>query len=317
MDESVIATFDDVKFTEGVTKLTQQNWQDYFSPVIKNGVYKGLEPRNYLGNTTYSNGRTFITDGVVFVNGMSANIRTNNGYTDIGTCPSGKHDRLICIRVNFEENSAELIQKTDVMRLPGSGTVNYNGCSALTMAELCQDESYLMERSSYYEIPIFYQGASNLSYTSKGLDLRRVINKTRQMDPVDTVFKGATSNILKISGNNVYHLNNNQGNVEYIALFDPINLPDGAIICVSGSSSPSNTLSINFPSQMATNNNLICTDIISMNNDPHAKIRPYSSETITGEIEKIIKITYAGTKGTHVINDLVYCYSFDFYYEKI
>ena len=38
MQETVIATGTDVKFIGGVTPMTQENWQAYFSTFHKNGI---------------------------------------------------------------------------------------------------------------------------------------------------------------------------------------------------------------------------------------------------------------------------------------
>jgi len=316
MEEMVIGTFDDVLFIEGVTQLIQTNWQNYFSPVIPNGVYEGLEPRNYLGSSVYSNGRIFVTDGAVFANGICARIRTQDGYTDIGTCPSGAKDRLICVRVYFDSNTAKLIQKTNVMEIPEEQVIfldTYTLYSLYTMDRLVHDEPYMMERnSSYWDIPIFYQGASDLEYTSKGLDLRRVINKTRQIDPEDTVFKGTYSKNKKISGNNIYHIDVTQSDEIYLC-FDPIDLPDGAIIFVQGVSSYEYKIHVN--SLAATNNVLACNDMFHYNATAPLVVVNDGFINIDQGKKYLIKITYAGTRGMYAEPNYGYirCYSLDFH----
>ena len=318
MDETIIGTFDDVKFIQGVTFLTQKNWQDYFSNVIKNGVYEGLEPRNYVGDSVYSNGRTFITDGTVFANGISATIKTGSGYTDIGTCPSGKKDRLICVRVYFEENIAELIQKTDVMEIPESQTIysdTYKLFSGYTMDLLAHDESYLMERNaSFWDIPIFYQGASDLEYTAKGLDLRRVITNIRQNDPENTIYKGGYENKYKVSGNNVYHFKVTEDNKEYCFCADPIDLPDGAIIIIDRMQAPTgSTTKIIFSTAAATNDNLASSSYYFNGTYPYIDTDNNSlDKDLTTEDIFCLQITYVGTKGTYEINDHIRCYPLDF-----
>ena len=316
MDEAVIATFDDVKFIEGVTFLTQQNWQEYFSPVIKNGVVDGgLEPRNYVGSTTYTNGRVFVTDGFVFANGICAKIETPTGYTDFGTVPSGKKDRLICVRVYFGENTAQLIQKTDVMEIPEGTSIDsdtYNYFSVYTMDILTHDESYMMERnSSYWDIPIFYQGNSDLSWSSKGLDLRRIINKTRQINPEDTVFKGTTSYKIKISGNNIYRFTAPE-NVFYTLCLDPVDLPDGAIIYTNKQISKI----------LCATNNLLSTPSSSLSEfmTPGIDVNDYHATDIGHTISYggiCLRITYVGNKGSYIINNRLAYYPFEFMVEQI
>ena len=326
MEEAVIATFNDVKFIEGETFLTQENWQGYFAPTIKNGVYEGLEPRNYLGSTTYTNGRIFVTDGIVFANGICAKIETADGYTDFGTCPTtGTHDRLICVRVYFDSQTAQLIQKTNVMKIPEGGT-NYKYYSAYAIRTFAHDESYKMDRNNtYWDIPIFYQGTQDLEWTSKGIDLRRIINKEQEIDPVDTCFKGYSPRKYKVSGNNVYHVTAELGNVSYCFVFDIINKPDGATIVLDrpiNTFTPADTTSIIFTLIGATNNYLASDDFgaasfqpTTNSNYPIGSNWVYKFE-ITHTGLTFIKINYAGTKGEMSGYDYRNFYPFKYYIEK-
>lgn len=303
MEEAVIATFNEVNFIEGETFLTQQNWQEFFGPAIKNGVYEGLEPRNYLGSTTYTNGRTFITDGTVFANGICAKISTANGYTDIGTCPTnGVYDRLICARVYFDAQTAQLIQKTNVMEIAEGGSPS-KYTSANAMKTFAHDETFRMERNeTYWDIPIFYQGIQSYEWSSLGLDLRRIINKEQQDNPEDTCFKGYYPGKYKISGKNTYFINA-EGNVTYHFALDMIDKPDGATIVIhrDGSISAQNPTYVSFTHYGATNNFLSSdADDFTGFNPSVFQINtlgtnlPYS---ITSSGDTFIKINYAGTQG--------------------
>ena len=327
MEEAVIATFNEVNFIEGETFLTQQNWQEYFGPVIKNGVYEGLEPRNYLGSTTYTNGRTFITDGTVFANGICAKISTANGYTDIGTCPTdGVYDRLICVRVYFDSQTAQLIQKTNVMEVAEGGSPS-KYASANAMITFAHDETFRMERNeTYWDIPIFYQGIQSYEWSSLGLDLRRIINKDRKNDPVDTCFKGYYPKKYKISGNNVYHIDAEVGNTTYHISFDMIDRPDDAIIVVYRDASifsASDVTKLNFSIYGATNN------FLASDNNDYTGFAPACNQIFTTNSSAgyygitnlgwtFLKVKYAGTKGqiTEYETQTRQFHFFDYFVEK-
>lgn len=258
MDESVLASFSEVNFIEGSTYLTQQNWQEYFSPVIKNGIYEGLEPRNYITSTAFTNGRRIITDGTVFANGICAKISTSNGYTDIGTLPSGARDRFICVRVYFDSQTAELIQKTNIIPelTPtetqwGSVTASYlHHYYALNRFERYED--YCCDRNDlYWDIPILYQTPINTAY-SEGVDLRRLIkhNSTEIMNPSYTGLQRIPDNSYIISGSNHYRIQmtSNPDTSQYPYLetlhdvylyFDPINKPNKAKVYIHGANARS------------------------------------------------------------------------------
>ena len=251
MDESVLASFSEVNFIEGSTFLTQQNWQEYFGSVIPNGVYSGLEPRDYIGNTSYTDGRIFISDGVVVVNGLCAKVSTILGYTDIGTVPSTARDRFICIRVYFDEQRAELVAKYDIApaEISGSGVPvewqNYEFLYQVQVGYFIDNESYCCERnSSFWELPILYQtkkyrsDGADITRYSQGIDLRRVqsLDRAKQFNPVFPGVRNIYANKYFIAGNDKLSIDTFSDNKAYI-YFDPINVPDGATIFISPNNS--------------------------------------------------------------------------------
>ena len=231
MNESVISSFENVKFIQGLTPMTQENWQSYFGSAIKSGVYNGLAPKS----TSQSPTSIRITDGDVFANGIQARLETQDGYTDIGSMiNTGLEDRLICVRVHFSSETAQLIQKTNVSDIPSS--VPQDGMDtyfANTLAKLIADESYLCTRnSSYYDIPIFYQSKYS-SWVDRGRDLRRKVELTpsKLTNPaIDTTDRAWQYGVL-ISGQNRYTAGNSTQNIIYFP--DVVNVADGAIITIT------------------------------------------------------------------------------------
>lgn len=203
MQESVVATFNDVKFIRSTTPMTQANWQEYFGNAIQSGVYSGLEQRNYNGSTVYTNGRRLITDGVVFANGIYAKLETEDGYTDIGAFPSGVVDRMIVVRVYYGSETAELVQKTGLAEV-STGTPAQDYLCQRELMKLTFDESRnCIRNTEYYEIPVFYQGKTS-TFLSEGKDLRRMICRdTRKpaQDTNNTGIKSPESNVILLKGN--------------------------------------------------------------------------------------------------------------------
>ena len=232
MNESVISTFTGVKFIQGLTPMTQENWQSYFGSAIKNGVYSGLAPKNAPQSTVSIQ----VTDGVVFANGIQARLETEDGYTDIGSMlNTGLEDRLICVRVHYNSETAELIQKSNVTDIPSSAverTKNY--LFAQTLAKLTADESYLCTRNeSYWDIPIFYQSKYN-SWVMYGRDLRRKVELSPSKltnPPLDTTDRTWQYGVL-ISGQNRYTAGESTRRVVFFP--DVINQPDGSIVTIFG-----------------------------------------------------------------------------------
>lgn len=225
MTESIIATYDNVKFIEGVTEMTQDNWQSYFSPVIQNGVYSGLEFQQYGSSSSI----TFrITDGIAYVNGIRAELHTPEGYTDIGAWyESGDPDAFFCLRVYFDQEKAEIIKKTGIVDLVTQTVSDDFYKYTYTLGYFLQDESYQCERNfTYYEIPLMYFGMS-ATFLRYGRDLRRMIkiDGKREFNPrVPCVY---TNNYDLLKSNNV--------NTNLSFYIDVINPPDNAII-MAGSS---------------------------------------------------------------------------------
>lgn len=227
MEESVIATFDNVKFIEGETLMTQGNWQEYFSQVIPNGVYSGFDIRNYVGATAYSNGRRIITDGVVFVNGIYAKIETDNGYTDIGTIPDstgGTNNRFVCVRVYFAQEKAQIVSKNNI---------STSGSFASTVMNFFNDESYNCTRNiEYWDIPLFFQTEDD-SMFDQGVDLRRFAKKQEiQINP-DYGIKNPYSHVVGISGGNTYTFTNIDPTAKLHVYFDVVNPPKHARLIVN------------------------------------------------------------------------------------
>ena len=232
MNESVISTFTGVKFIQGLTPMTQENWQSYFGSAIKNGVYSGLAPKNAPQSTVSIQ----VTDGVVFANGIQARLETEDGYTDIGSMlNTGLEDRLICVRVHYNSETAELIQKSNVTDIPSSAVERTkNSLFAQTLAKLTADESYLCTRNeSYWDIPIFYQSKYN-SWVMYGRDLRRKVELSPSKltnPPLDTTDRTWQYGVL-ISGQNRYTAGESTRRIVFFP--DVINQPDGSIVTISG-----------------------------------------------------------------------------------
>lgn len=239
MEESVIATFDDVKFIEGLTKMTQANWQKYFGTILPNGVYEGLnrkvEPQ-YGTSLPYQ-----LNDGVLLANGILASIETENGYTEIqpiyGAGTTGIMDKFICARVFFNDETVELIQKTNVSGASMDDTdETINAKFLSTVMEFSHDESYCCERNdSFWDIPLLYRtrftkNGNTYYWFNEGLDLSRnvrldgnVAQKKIDLGSGDYVLR--TKDIVDVENNTLY----SQDTVVAHLFFDPIDRPDGCI----------------------------------------------------------------------------------------
>ena len=277
MEETIIETFDDVKFIQGATKMNQTNWQNYFGTMLPNGIYEGLLVQDYYGLNengypiTMWDYPNIITDGSVFVNGLLAQIRTEDGYTEIGNTTANT-DRFICVRVYLKEEKAQIVQKTGIAEYD-STRVNYNINTLHELDKFVFDETYCCDRNEYYwDIPIFYQVPYDLTtpyILSDGRSLRRTVNLNRT--PVhnpDLRYTGTRQSrnidrdgVYLVSDNNTYSggVANAQG--QYVdetgqhdlyqayVYMDNINPPNNAIITLhngwSGAPSDSVTM-INF-----------------------------------------------------------------------
>lgn len=225
MEETVIETFDDVKFIEGVTKMNQVNWQEFFRNGFHNGIYDGLEVT--VGDAPYSISK--ITDGTAIVNGLCVTIKTEDGYTEFPE--QSLTDRFFCLRVNCSEGTAKLIMKTNIS---SDGTYD----SFITeMGKFIVDESYCCERNDIiYELPLMYAGYSDVEYPLSnnfkyGINLRRMFNQEKDITWHD-------SSWALVSGKRHYYLDMS-GLYEYkiYAWLDLVDLADGATIHITGGSS--------------------------------------------------------------------------------
>ena len=157
MTENILATYDNVKFIEGKTKLTQPNWQSYFGASIPNGVFSGLELRQQDQGVTLN---YYVMDGVAFVNGIKAELSTAQGYTDIGQLYiADDKDCFVCLRVYFGSEKAELIRKDHII----DGITEYTSSDyykyTWALGKFIQDEAYQCERgNNYWDIPLYYRG---------------------------------------------------------------------------------------------------------------------------------------------------------------
>ena len=227
MDESVISTYTDVKFIEGLTKMTQRNWQAYFGTALKSGVYKGLNQRCFDDETFPRK----LMDGVVYVNGIRAELSTEDGYTEIPSVASGVLDRLICVRVHFNAEVCELVEK-DNLTTEGANVNQTNEKLMETYLKLCADESLYCERNAqYWDVPIFYQSALWDYWFGAGKDMRRVVSQEKKLDIVTSLdvtgMRQWYGNVL-ISGQYYYQNANRSSTVTYY--MDTVNVADGAIL---------------------------------------------------------------------------------------
>lgn len=247
MDETVIETFDDVKFIQGVTKMNQTNWQKYFGTVIPNGVYSGLMVQDYYGEQTFSY-PTILTDGSVFVNGLYAEVKTEEGFTDISTASAqGLRDRFICLRVWLNEPKAEIIQKSNIAEAPGSGQT-WETTTTIELAKFVADESYCCERNDFYwDVPLFYNSeeTGTIRPLQSGRSLRRIVDLShkRQINPVLHGIKHRpTQNYILMSGSNLYSGNTYNGVVNLF--LDDLDMPFGAVYSIAALSSSGMTINL-------------------------------------------------------------------------
>ena len=200
MTETVIATGDNVKFIEGVTLMTQANWQEYFGKQFENRVIDGFNP----GKPTDS--VVTIYDGSVFVNGLYAKLELEGGSKNIYVLDA--YDAFICLRVYLNEEKVELVKKS-------VATFSSEASIAYEIDKFIADESYQCTRnSSIYEIPLFYCGAS---YYKDGVDLRRYGVQNKNL-----------YNKRVLSGNNTYVLKDPNQGADYLikAYIDYVNEAD-------------------------------------------------------------------------------------------
>ena len=250
MDESVLLTFDDVKFIQGETKMNQSNWQSYFGGALKNGVYSGLDVNKSQMGVLDNTGASYVmNDGIIYVNGICAKIETETGYTNFGRLNSAIADQFVCARVYFNTETIELIQKTDITDI-SSGTLSQKRLALMkTLMEFENDESYCCERNSeYWEIPLFYRTKNKLTSDSDskswlfgGVDLTRrpaenskLIRLMTNYNTTSIAYQSIDAN--PISGNNSYYVEQVGDHNQHNIYMDTVNEPHGAVAFLDNTS---------------------------------------------------------------------------------
>ena len=183
MAEYIMSTGTDVKFIEGMTKMTQANWQEYFSAQFPNRIIDGF-------NTSSSSSSINVVDGSAIVNGIYTKMEFENGRVIFA--PIG-YDAFICMRVYLNEEKVELVEKYNI------ATSNSSNSIATAMENFMSDESYQCTRNdTIYEIPLHYSGTD---YFASGIDLRRrgTLSENVQNDH-------PTTTTIVLSGRNKYYL---------------------------------------------------------------------------------------------------------------
>lgn len=224
---AAIETFTDcVKFIQGVTKLNQTNWQTYFGGALPNGLYEGLMVQNFYG----SNLNTWVlTDGKAIVNGLLVDIKTDAGYTDIGTCTAqGIKDRFICLRVYLKEEKAQIYQVSNIATWSSTLSTWNQNCFDKMQYMLNHEDAYCTRNNDYYDLPLFYGCDETSTYwLSEGRNLGRYVkpNKQIEQDPRLYGINDSTAKGVLISGRNNYSF---RGTENYLYM-DTLDHPDGAI----------------------------------------------------------------------------------------
>lgn len=183
MAEYIMSTGTDVKFIEGITLMTQANWQEYFSAQFPNRIIDGF-------NTTSSSSSINVVNGSAIVNGIYTKMEFENGR--IIFAPVG-YDAFICLRVYLNEEKVELVEKYNI------ATSNSSNSIQTAMENFMSDESYQCTRNdTIYEIPLHYSGTD---YFANGIDLRRrgTLSENVQND-------NPTTTTTVLSGRNKYYL---------------------------------------------------------------------------------------------------------------
>lgn len=170
MQETVIATGTDVKFIGGVTPMTQENWQAYFSTFHKNGIIGTNDFKQGSASSSYF----VVYDGSVFANGIIAKLETANGYTLVTTPTSSERDILICARVYLKQEKIELVRKTTL----AAGS-SYQNCADVIVNLIQNEDAYCTRNDDYYDIAIAYV---NYLDTYSVIDCRRFSGKIMWRD---------------------------------------------------------------------------------------------------------------------------------------
>ena len=148
-EEQILYTGNDVQFIEGITCMSQSNWQKYFGSAFENKILSGLYPVT----VARSGGLQLrIYNGAVNANGIFGQIKSQDGYIEIPySSPGNGNYRFICARLYTDEERLEIVSKVDYI-----GT-DYSTLST-AVANFYTDEAYQCERdANYYEFPIYYE----------------------------------------------------------------------------------------------------------------------------------------------------------------
>lgn len=244
MNESVIATYDDVKFIQGVTKMNQNNWQDYFGNALKTGVYSGFDPNFQV---MYRNSGYALNDGILFANGIFIKIETDDGYTLFEPLAVANSDRFVCARVNFDTGNVELVQKTGIADFSGASSADAKQVVLMkTLMEFEHDEAYCCRRdSAAWEIPLFYSasawvngsGSDVSAWLNQGADLTRRPNMDKKYIRATVSGAGDDPNRIQrmpITGNNTYYVPS--AGTDIIIFPDTVNPANGAMVILTGTS---------------------------------------------------------------------------------
>lgn len=165
-DEQVLYTGYNTQFIEGVTKMNQENWQEYFGATLESKILSGFDFYTRAGTTSQSGLWLHINDGIAIANGIVGKTEFDEGYfEDPDILPGDRNDILYCARIHFGEERIELVKKFGIT--PYNQNNNYSDI----LKELLIDESAYCDRNTdYYEIPITYiNGLTSIA----GMDLRR------------------------------------------------------------------------------------------------------------------------------------------------
>lgn len=165
-DEQVLYTGYNTKFIEGVTKMNQENWQEYFGATLESKILSGFDFYTRAGSTSQSGIWLHINDGIAIANGIVGKTEFDEGYfEDPDIIPGDRIDFLYCARIYFGEERIEIVKKFGIT--PNN---QYNYQSDILKELLIDESAYCDRNTDYYEIPIAYtNGLTGIA----GMDLRR------------------------------------------------------------------------------------------------------------------------------------------------
>lgn len=165
-DEQVLYTGYNTQFIEGVTKMNQENWQEYFGATLESKILSGFDFYTRAGTTSQSGIWLHINDGIAIANGIVGKTEFDEGYfEDPDIIPGDRIDLLYCARIYFGEERIEIVKKFHL-----SDYAQRNDYSD-RMKEFLTDESAHCDRNTdFYEIPILYRDGA---MAAVGMNLAR------------------------------------------------------------------------------------------------------------------------------------------------